>query len=166
MIIQNTHNGSKIEGLAILDDQSNVTYITKDAAKQLKTLDAQTTHIKNNLSTMQGVKLRHWPRVSGLTVSHLKNCTTIPLPPDLVYEQVPQNLDEIPNPETINTIPGLEYLANKFPKKQAWPTIALIGRDCPSAQTQQQFLGSAKDSPIVAETPLGWTPHATGTQCR
>jgi len=83
---------------------------------------------------MQGEKVRQWARVSGLTVSNLEDSTTIPLPPTLVDKNVPQNLNEVPTPETINTIPGLEYLATKFPKKQAWSTIALIGRDCPAAQ--------------------------------
>ena len=63
---------------------------------------------------------------------------------------------EVPTPEEISTIPGLSHLSSKFPKKQNWPTILLLGRDCIHAFDQMQQTQSEDKHQRATKTPLGW----------
>ena len=63
---------------------------------------------------------------------------------------------EVPTPEEISTIPGLSHLSSKFPKKQNWPTILLLGRDCIHAFDQMQQTQSEDKNQLATKTQLGW----------
>ena len=62
----------------------------------------------------------------------------------------------MPSKENVNSTPGLEHLAQFFPKKEDWPTILLIGRDCAVAQRQEHFTLTSNKQQIASKTPLGW----------
>ena len=95
--------------------------------------------------------------ISGLVVSSLEEDNEISLPPTYTNTRsLPNVIKEIPSPEDISSIPGVSHLAKKFPKKQDWPTILLIGRDCMLAQTQDHLTWSDDQSQVAAKTPLGW----------
>ena len=106
---------------------------------------------------MQGLsETQTLKQITGLTVTPLDHSRTIELPPTYVNNNIPPALGEIPTPETVASIPEFAHLAQKFPNKKDWSTIALIGRDCTPAQEQKQLLRQTGQSPIITQTPLGW----------
>ena len=157
VILRNTNNNRTIQGLAMIDDQSNITYIHDSVKRTLQIQPKQVRHVKTSVTTIEGSSQpRTWEEVTGLTVSSLDQSQIIKLPPALIQKAIPSVLHEIPNPELIAKIPEFAYLAPNFPQKKKWSTLVLIGRDCPLAQRQQQFLPSSEKSPIITQTPLGW----------
>ena len=141
----------------MIDDQSNTTYIHDSVKRTLQIQPKQVRHVKTSVTTIEGSSQpRTWEEVTGLTVSSLDQSQIIKLPPALIQKAIPSVLHEIPNPELIAKIPEFAYLAPNFPQKKKWSTLVLIGRDCPLAQRQQQFLPSSEKSPIITQTPLGW----------
>ena len=87
----------------------------------------------------------------------------------------------MPSPQEVSSIPGLSHLAEKFPSKENWPTLMLIGRDCAQSQKHLQTVSSNDKHQLAIQTPLGWTimgrpapytsplptcqPHSSSTSC-
>ena len=72
-------------------------------------------------------------------------------------QNLPNVIHDIPTPTEVLSIPGLSHLSSKFPTKQNWPTILLLGRDCMQAQVIIQQVPSRDKNQLAVETPLGWT---------
>ena len=147
-----------VEGIAILDDQSSHTYVYPNIMEDLRITEDDTTPSELITTTIQGTSMpERCHIISGLVVSSLDDDNEISLPPAYTNSKsLPNVIKEIPSPEDISSIPGVSHLADKFPEKQDWPTILLIGRDCMLAQTQEDLTWSDDQSQVAAKTPLGW----------
>ena len=147
-----------VEGIAILDDQSSHTYVYPNIMEDLRITEDDTTPSELITTTIQGTSMpERCHIISGLVVSSLDDDNEISLPPTYTNSKsLPNVIKEIPSPEDISSIPGVSHLAEKFPEKQDWPTILLIGRDCMLAQTQEDLTWSDDQSQVAAKTPLGW----------
>ena len=147
-----------VEGIAILDDQSSHTYVYPNIMEDLRITEDDTTPSELITTTIQGTSMpERCHIISGLVVSSLDDDNEISLPPTYTNSKsLPNVIKEIPSPEDISSIPGVSHLADKFPEKQDWPTILLIGRDCMLAQTQEDLTWSDDQSQVAAKTPLGW----------
>ena len=80
-------------------------------------------------------------------------------PPINLENALTQNLlnviHDIPTPSEVSSIPGLSHLSSKFPTKQNWPTILLLGRDCMRAQVITQQVPSRDKNQLAVKNPLG-----------
>ena len=95
---------------------------------------------------------------------NIKNLSITPLNGDASISiecartsSIPNVLSDVPTPQEVSCIPGLSHLADKFPTKEEWPTIILIGRDCIQAQSHTQTALSDDKCQMAILTPLGWT---------
>ena len=145
-----------VEGIAVLDDQCSHTFVYPSVIEDLRIPKGDVTPSNLITTTIQGTSASEERCIiSGLVVSSLDESNEIALP-DTYTCNLPNVIKEIPSPEDISSIPGVSHLADKFPEKQDWPTILLIGRDCMLAQTQEHLTWSDDQSQVAAKTPLGW----------
>ena len=107
------------------------------------------------ITTVQGTAPKKCTYIKDLLVTPLTGGRSIPLKNAITHE-IPSIIDAIPTPEEVASIPGLAHLATKFPTKQDWPTILLIGRDCLEAQTHEEPTWSQDRCQFATKTPLGW----------
>ena len=132
-------------------------------------------------STLHGTFPTKTTIIRNLLVTPLNGDPSIPL--DLAYTcpQLPDQLGNVPTPQEVSSIPGLSHLAEKFPSKENWPTLMLIGRDCAQSQKHLQTVSSDDRHQLAIQTPLGWTimgkpapytsplptcqPHSSSTSC-
>ena len=94
--------------------------------------------------------------VQNLMISPLSGDPPINLE-NALTQNLPNVINDIPTPTEVSSIPGLSHLSSKFPTKQNWPTILLLGRDCMQAQIIIQQVPSRDKNQLAVETPLGWT---------
>ena len=120
-----------VEGIAIIDDQSSHTFVYPNVMEDLNIAHEDANPSQLITTTIQGTSTPETCHViSGLKVSSLDETNEIFLPDTYTNtRRTPNVINEIPFPDDISSIPGLSHLASKFPKKQDWPTILLIGRD-------------------------------------
>ena len=95
--------------------------------------------------------------VRNLLVTPLNGEPAIPLELAYTCPQLPDQLGNVPTPQEVSSIPGLSHLAEKFPSKENWPTLMLIGRDCAQSQKHLQTVSSNDKHQLAIQTPLGWT---------
>ncbi|XP_070402542.1 uncharacterized protein [Nothobranchius furzeri] len=94
---------------ALLDSQSDTTFILKDVAD---TLDAKKDPVKLKVSTITSrTKVVSSERLTGLEVRGLKSEVKIKLPVSYTREYIPANRAHIPTSETAMSWPHLEHLA-------------------------------------------------------
>ena len=120
-----------IKGLAILDDQANITMIDPSIITKLKIRPSDVKQTYLSTTTIQGTSYPEPCELAdGLIASAIDGQNPIPLPKCYVNEHLPNAIDEVPSKEAVASIQGLQHLQSQFPIKENWPTIALIGRDC------------------------------------
>ena len=94
--------------------------------------------------------------VQNLMISPLSGDPPINLE-NALTQNLPNVIQDILTPTEVLSIPGLSHLSSKFPTKQNWPTILLLGRDCMQAQVIIQQVPSRDKNQLAVKTPLGWT---------
>ena len=151
--------GRVIIGLAIIDNQSTLTFMDPEALKALQLPKHLIQRDRLATSTIQGDSgPLPCQTIEGLRVYSLTSDARIDLPLTTVLNPLPDAIDDVPSPDDVAAFPGLGNYAKHFPpKNQAWPTILLIGRDCIVAQQQEQFCSAQNQHQIIVKTPLGWT---------
>ena len=108
------------------------------------------------ISTVNGIQSTESVAIKNLLVTSLNGDSSIPL--DCARTRLlPDVLHDVPSPQEVLSIPGLSHLAEKFPTKENWPTLMLIGRDCAQAQKHIQTVSSEDKHQLAIQTPLGWT---------
>ena len=132
-------------------------------------------------STLHGTFPTKTTIIKNLLVTPLNGDPAIPLDQAYTCPQLPDQLGNVPTPQEVSSIPGLSHLAEKFPSKENWPTLMLIGRDCAQSQKHLQTVSSNDKHQLAIQTPLGWTimgkpapytsplptcqPHSSSTSC-
>ena len=146
-------------GLAMIDDQSSVTFMDPDAARALQLPRNFLAQDTLATSTVQGEsKPVPCQVIEGLYVTPLAGDIKVMLLATTIMNPLPNAIDDVPSPDDVANLPGLGRYAKHFPPKNPrWPTILLIGRDCIAAQQQEQFTDSQNQHQILAKTRLGWT---------
>ena len=114
------------------------------------------TPITNSTVTVHGVQTHESIAIKGLLITPLNGDPPISLDSARTMP-LPDVRDDVPSPQEVLSIPGLSHLAEKFPPKENWPTLMLIGRDCAQAQTHLQTVSSEDRHQLAIQTPLGWT---------
>ena len=114
------------------------------------------TPITHSTVTVHGVQIHESIAIKGLLITPLNGDPPISLDSARTMP-LPDVRDDVPSPQEVLSIPGLSHLAEKFPPKENWPTLMLIGRDCAQAQTHLQTVSSEDRHQLAIQTPLGWT---------
>ena len=155
-----------IRGLAIIDDQASITIADPQIISSLQVRPSDISPTMLSTTTVQGTSPPEACQlIHGLVVTPLKGTSQIKLPSTYVHKALPNVLKEVPSQENVKSTPGLEHLAQYFPKKEDWPTILLIGRDCAVAQRQEHFTLSSNKQQIQWRTlqkKLVWRNFAIG----
>ncbi len=139
-----------------MDDQATLSFIDPNIIAKLDIDNKDKLPHSHTTATIHGIgPPRKCLKIKGLIIKPLSNDAPIKLESALT-QKLPNALQEIPTTEEVSAIPGLSHLSPKFPTKQNWPTILLLGRDCMKAQQQSHLTWSEDESQLAVKTPLGW----------
>jgi hypothetical protein len=103
---------TKILVYALLDDQSNTTFVTQEALKSLNVSGPET---QLSLSTMHADnEVIASNKMKGLAVSDYDHNISIPLPTTFLCTTIPARRRHIPCPEMVNQWPHLVPIVNSL----------------------------------------------------
>ena len=147
--------GSERLVYALLDDQSDTTFITETVLNHLGVSGPQTNLL---LSTMHATdELIKSRKIGGLIVQDFNRQVTLQLPKAFSREIIPAKRSHIPRPESALQWPHLEKIAAHIAPYQNDVEIGiLIGSDCPRAIMPREIIPGEDDSPYALRSDLGW----------
>jgi hypothetical protein len=148
------HPENEILTYALLDTQSDTSFISEFVVSQLGVSGSETTLL---LSTMTSenfpIKCK---RISGLKVRGHDCSIEIPLPTVFSRDQIPSGLDNIPTPQLADRWPYLRpMIGNLMPKSNCGIGL-LIGYNCPRALVPRDIIPPEGNGPFAQKTDLGW----------
>lgn len=140
---------------ALLDTQSDTTFILKDTAELL---GAKGESVKLKISTITSkTKVVSSCKLNGLQVRGINSKLKIQLPATYTRDYIPANRSHIPTCETANNWPHLEHLAGEMAPALDCEIGLLIGYNCPQALLPREVLRGDEDQPFAQRSVLGWT---------
>jgi hypothetical protein len=141
---------------ALLDDQSDTTFITQETLKCLN-VDGPETLL--SLSTMHADKeVISSHKIKGLTVCDYNHHVSIPLPTAFSCTTIPAKRTQIPCPEMTRQWSHLAKIENKLmPYQHDIEVGLLIGSNCSRAIMPREIIPAGPDNgPYAQRTDLGW----------
>ena len=138
-----------------MDDQATLSHVYPEVIEDLAINEKDQSPVYQTTTTIHGTHPQYHTNIRGLLIHPLTEDTPIPLE-NALTQKLPNLAENIPTPEEVASIPGLSHLSTKFPQKQNWPTVLLIGRDCMQVHTQSHPTWSSDNRQLAAKTPLGW----------
>ncbi|KAG1925738.1 hypothetical protein F2P79_025333 [Pimephales promelas] len=140
---------------ALLDTQSDTTFILKDTAE---TLDIRKEPVKLKISTMTSkTKVVSSHKLNGLQVRGFQSEVKIKLPTTYTRDYIPANRSHIPTCETARNWPHLEHLADVMAPALDCEVGLLIGYNCPQALLPRDVLSGSENQPFAQRSVLGWS---------
>ena len=149
------NSGHKVPVYALLDDQSDTTFVDEDVMNQLG-LQGQQTQLL--LSSMHA-KDRPFKtqRVNGLFVEDFGREVVIPLPKTFSSPMIPARREQIPRPEAALKWSHTKRIAERLmPYREDIRVGLLIGSDCPRAIVPREVIPGGCNDPYALRTELGW----------
>ena len=140
---------------ALLDDQSDTTFITQNA---LSNLGVEGHKTQLSLSTMHAdSKVIQSHKVNGLMINNFNRSTQIQLPHTFSCSTIPVKRSQIPRPEMTNKWNHLARIASEFaPYHHDVEVGLLIGANCPRAIVPRKVIPGCANEPYAQQTDLGW----------
>ncbi|XP_072170025.1 uncharacterized protein [Diadema setosum] len=139
---------------AILDDQSNVGFVSEGLCAKLQ-LQGQETELQ--LTTMHQSARVKSKKVTGLQVMDFNREQVIDLPACFSRKEVPASRHQIPKAEVLRKWPHLEPVASQLmPYNKSIEVSLLIGNNCTRAIRPREVLAGGDDDPYAMRTILGW----------
>ena len=164
--LQYSRSGQSIEGLAIIDDQASHSLVYPTVIEDLGIEKQDQCLVTHSTTTILGLAVpSNAFIIEGLIIKPNYGNTPIQLERAITHP-LPNMLQSIPSREQVNSIPGLKDLALQFPKKQNWPTVLLLGRDCLEVLIQTNQTWSDDGCLLATRTPLGYVVMGNCTQNR
>ena len=147
--------GKSLKCLAIIDEQSNNTFIDENVVDLLKVPSSNIKRNKYVLTTLDQLKSTvDGSIVSGLEVKGIKKTDWIDLPPSFTHSGLPDTSGEAADPDLVRKHNHIRRFANKFsPIDSALQVMVLIGTNCGKAM-QTRCYGNT--FPYVHDTALGF----------
>lgn len=142
---------------ALLDSQSDTTFILKDAAV---TLGAKKEPVKLKVSTITSkTKVVNSQKLQGLQVRGISSDTKIKLPTTYNRDYIPANrwYTHIPTSTTAKSWPHLEHLADEMSPELNCEVGLLIGYNCPQALLPRDVISGNENQPYAQRSVLGWS---------
>ena len=140
---------------ALLDDQSDTTFIANETLCQLGVRGHQTQLL---LSTMHGKDAAiSSEKVNGLLVQDYKCQVTIALPNTFSAHTIPARREQIPRPEAaLNWVHMKKIAGQLMPYRHDVEVGLLIGSNCTRAIVPREVIPGILDEPYALRTDLGW----------
>ena len=139
---------------AILDPQSDGTFITESICDQIKAPGVETTL---ELSTITGRTEVKAKAVTGLVIEALDASNEISLPTTYTREDMPVDRQLIPRRETAAKWPHLREVTECIPPYYPDASIGLlIGLNCSQAIKPKELVTGDDNAPWAVRTALGW----------
>ncbi|CAM4729270.1 unnamed protein product [Leuciscus chuanchicus] len=140
---------------ALLDSQSDTTFILKDATD---TLGVKKEPVKLKVSTTTSkTKVVNSQKVQGLQVRGISSDTKIKLPTTYTRDYIPENRSHIPTSTTAKSWPHLEHLADEMSPELDCEVGLLIGYKCPQALLPRDVITGNENQPYAQRSVLGWS---------
>ncbi|KAL6481772.1 hypothetical protein MHYP_G00098520 [Metynnis hypsauchen] len=140
---------------ALLDTQSDTTFILDEVAQDLNTKKESVTLQLSTMSARSTVI--PCQKLMNLQVRGYNSEKRIPLPSVFTREFIPANRLHIPTSETARKWPHLEQLADKIPPPLDCEVGLLIGYNCQQALLPREILSGKENQPYAQRTDLGWS---------
>ena len=148
-------NGNLAECYAILDEQSNQTFVDDSLIERLQIPMTDRTEEEYTMTTLARFSSKFTGvRVNNLAIRGLNKNQWIELPSVLTHPGLPDTRDEISGPELVAQLPHVANFASHFPPvNQRLPVAILVGTDCGEAM---RTTCHGQHFPFVHDTALGW----------
>ena len=140
---------------AILDTQSDATFILKETCEELDT-ETQPTKLRLSTITSQDSFVDS-QRVSSLQVRGYNSNLKIPIPVAFTSTSIPADEDHIPTKSTAKNWEHLRPIESKMYDLLDCNVGLLIGYDCSQALTPREVLAGNNSEPYGIKTDLGWS---------
>ncbi|XP_043198408.1 uncharacterized protein LOC122368497 [Amphibalanus amphitrite] len=139
---------------AILDPQSDGTFITESVCDKIKAPGVETSL---ELSTITGKTEVKAKAVTGLVIEALDSSSEISLPTTYTREDMPVDRQLIPRRETAANWSHLREVAESLPPYYPEASIGLlIGLNCSKAIKPQDIVTGDDNAPWAVRTAMGW----------
>ena len=153
--------GNEILQYAILDDQSNVGFVSKALCEKM-CVDGTDTNLQ--LTTMHESTRIKTSRICRLEVLDFKKEHVVTLPACYQRDDVPARGSQIPKGDVMRRWAHLSPIADDLmPYNPAIEVGLLIGNDCPRAIRPRDIICGGEDEPYAQRSILGW--DVVGTVC-
>ena len=97
MLISHPDASGSYEGLAIIDDQSGVTFVDPAVGQVIEIPDSSISHSTQSVITIDGPsKARPCKIIHGLIITPLASQPAIELPPAVMQNSIPKAVDQVP----------------------------------------------------------------------
>ena len=148
---------------ALLDSQSNATFITESLCRELDAVGVESNLL---LSTMhQENKPVDCQRISGLKMADRKREVFIDIPKAFSRDKIPCKSSQIPKPEVASQWEHLKGIAEEImPYREDLQVGLLVGTDCLRAIKPREVIPGGDNDPYGVRTDLGW--GIVGRVCR
>ncbi|XP_039902265.1 uncharacterized protein LOC120742861 [Simochromis diagramma] len=140
---------------ALLDTQSDTTFILKDTAQSL---NAMLEPVKLKISTITSkTKVVSSSKLKDLQVRGIYSETRIKLPTSYTRDYIPANRSHIPTNKTAENWSHLKHLSKEMAPKLDCEVGPLIGYNCPQALLPLAVVSGDRDQPFAQKALLGWS---------
>lgn len=140
---------------ALLDTQSDTTFVTNNLAEQMKIPHKRAT-LKLSTMTSDCEELT-CNMYTDLQIRGFTSDKIVKIQEAYSRDHIPVNKAHIPTPETAEHWQHLLPVKSKIPERQDCEIGMLIGYDCPAALAPVNSVTGEDDEPFAVETKLGWT---------
>nr|XP_006820436.1 PREDICTED: uncharacterized protein LOC102805132 [Saccoglossus kowalevskii] len=140
---------------ALLDTQSDSTFILEDIAKALS---IQCKPVRLKLSTMASASsIVDCNVVSDLRVRGMSSSVCIDIPQSYTRDIIPTDRSHISTTDTAKRWSHLQRIAHELPPLQDCEVGMLIGYNCPQALVPRETIIGKSNEPYAVMTDLGWS---------
>ena len=151
-----------IKCLAIIDEQSNNTFVDEKIVKLLKVPSSNIEKNQYTLTTLEQLKSTvDGSIIAGLEVKGVRKPNWIKLPPSLTHSSLPDTSDEAADPSIVRKHGHIKRFADKFPVVDSQlEVLLLVGTNCGEAMRTRCYGNTV---PFVHDTALGFA--LVGSAC-
>lgn len=155
VFVKQRGTNTKILTYAFFDNGSTGCFITEELRDELGATGTE-THLQ--VRTMNGVTCKKTTAVEGLVLSDISNQNEISLPRLFTENDIPVQMDQIPQPEVVEKFLHLHPIAHHIqPVMNGLSIGILIGSNCPTALEPMDVIASQQGSPYAVKLRHGWT---------
>lgn len=140
---------------ALLDDQSDTTFVTDKVLEDLGVRGAKT---RLSLSTLHAEnKIVDTRKAKGLLLQDFKRQVSITLPRSFTRSSIPVQRSQIPTPESAKLWAHTQPIAKELmPYSEDIDVGVLVGLDCTRALIPREVIPGDDGTPYALRTDLGW----------
>ncbi|XP_068707655.1 uncharacterized protein [Montipora foliosa] len=153
--LSSSRSNEEVLAYAILDTQSDATFIRKEICDDL---DVEMQPTKLRLSTITNQEsLVDSHRITDLQVTGYSSDIQIPIPVAYTSTSIPANESHIPTKTTAKKWRHLQEIQDEMPHMLDCNVGLLIGYDCPQALSPREVITGKNNEPYGIKTDLGWS---------